>query len=115
MANFEHLKRDSGEKKLEDAVAGVPAADEIAKITEGLPQGFILPIKSRKETLADMIQKNSDELTRLEIEELYFRRLQLKGGKTAEKAGQLLQLAVAKSREKKDFVEYLCGEYNSVK
>ena len=71
-----------------------------------------------------MIAATHKELTRLEIEEDYFRHAKGSGVKLAgaqsetklreEQMGKLLQIAVAKSKEKRDYLRWLCEQWEDL-
>ena len=99
-------------------------AHELANITSGVPKDFPISVSTRKEIIEEMITSTHKELTRLEIEEEYFRHAKGSGIKLAgveserkireEQMGKLLQIAVAKSREKRDYLRWLCEQWESL-
>ena len=108
MAEFKTLKRDS-------------AGDELAKIAAGVPKGFSGTVSTKKEVLTTLISDKHRELTKLEIEEEYFRHAKEAGTKIVTgnpsteardaQMGQLLQIAVAKVRETKNYLGWLCEQW----
>ncbi len=60
MAKFETRSRES-------------TGDELANIVAGVPKGFSGTVPTKKEVLIALIQDKHRELTKLEIEEDYFR------------------------------------------
>ena len=99
MAQFETLKRDGGK-------------DELGNIIAGVPKDFSLPIKSRKEVLAEKIQKTANDLMAAEIDLAYFQHGKLAGDKQVE---VLIPQAEATKRMKAKFLEWLSTQYASSK
>ena len=80
---------------------------------------------TQKEDLTNLIHETHRELTKLEIEEGYFRHVVNSGAKIVtgndtgtarkEQMGKLLQIAVAKVREKKDYLGWLCEQWEGLR
>jgi hypothetical protein len=103
---------------------GAGDAKELANIVAGVPKGFPDAVPTLKEVLTALIVSTHSDLTKLEIEEKYFRHAKGAGvklfgkdaGTEAREAqmGKLLEIAVAKVREKKGYLGWLCEQWESL-